>query len=72
MSGLGSFTKTGTGAMTLSTSQTYSGTTSVNGGSLRINGITLPNSSSVTVGGATGATSAPARRWPVQPPSPMD
>ena len=53
MSGLGSFTKTGTGNMTLSANQTYSGTTRVNGGSLVINGITLPNTSSVTVGGAS-------------------
>ncbi len=53
MSGLGSFTKTGTGMMTLGTSQTYSGTTRVNGGGLVINGISLPNTSAVTVGGAT-------------------
>ena len=54
MSGAGSFTKAGTGSLQLSASQTYTGTTRVNGGTLTLpSGVSLANSSAVTVGGAS-------------------
>lgn len=49
ISGAGSFTKAGVGAMTLSGPNTYGGSTTVSGGTLRLTGGTLPTGTALSL-----------------------
>ena len=59
MSGTGSFTKAGTGAMNLTATNTYTGPTTVNAGTLFVNGsIASSNGLTVNAGATVGGTGA--------------
>ncbi len=53
ISGLGSFTKTGTGTLTLSGTNTYTGLTTIDGGTLMVNGSIVASSAVTVNNGAT-------------------
>lgn len=59
MAGLGSFTKTGTGILSINSVQNYSGSTTINSGTLSLNAANiLANSSSIIFADADGAVLA--------------
>jgi autotransporter-associated beta strand protein len=56
ISGTGALTKSGSGTWTLSGANTYSGNTTVNGGTLTLTSPSLNNASSVVIGNTPGVT----------------